>query len=99
MTQPIRNARRRPQMSPSLPPTSISAAITSEYRVMMPWIVVTSVSKSETSCEIETFMTAASSTIRNWASERITSGRQFVTAPTLLAEDEDDEHGRRRHDL
>ena len=37
---------------------------------MTAWIVVTSVSKSATSCEIETFITDWSRTIRNWAAAR-----------------------------
>ena len=69
ITDPIVNARRRPMMSPILPPTSISDAMTSAYSVIAAWIVVTSVSRSSTSWEIETFMTVLSSTIRNWAAE------------------------------
>ncbi len=37
---------------------------------MTAWIVVTSVSKSLTSCEIDTFITAWSRTMRNWAAAR-----------------------------
>src|SRR5436190_9760113 len=70
MASPIENARRRPQMSPSFPPVSISAAIVREYRVITPWMVVTVVWKSATSCEIETFITDWSRTIRNWAAAR-----------------------------
>ena len=49
MTRPILKARRRPMMSPILPPASISIAITRQYRVMIAWMVVTVVSKSATS--------------------------------------------------
>ncbi|PBC76918.1 hypothetical protein BX265_1639 [Streptomyces sp. TLI_235] len=48
-TRPTVNIFRRPYMSPSLPPVSMKAAITSVYRVMTPWMAVTSVSKSSTS--------------------------------------------------
>src|SRR3954453_20391028 len=67
MTSPTAKARRRPKISPRLPPVSISPAITSAYSAITAWIVVTVVSKSATSWEIETFITAWSRTIRNWA--------------------------------
>ncbi len=75
-TRPITKTRRRPYMSPILPPVSMKAAITRVYRVMTAWMAVTSVSKSSTSWLIETFITEASSTIRNWAVPRTTRGFQ-----------------------
>ena len=63
-------------MSPILPPASMNMAITRQYKVMTPWIVVTVVSKSATSWLMETFMTAWSRTMTNWASARADSGSQ-----------------------
>ncbi len=57
MISPTVNARRRPMMSPILPPVSISIAMTRQYRVMTAWMVVTVVSKSWTNWLIETFIT------------------------------------------
>ena len=45
-------------MSPILPPVIINAAMTSAYSAITAWIVVTVVSKSSTSWEIATFITA-----------------------------------------
>src|SRR5215217_8799201 len=50
---------------------------------MTPWIVVTVVSKSATSCEIETFMTAASSTIRNCEAASTIRTRRLDTGSAL----------------
>ena len=36
MIMPMKKARRRPMMSPILPPVTMNMAITSEYMVMMP---------------------------------------------------------------
>jgi glucose-6-phosphate 1-dehydrogenase len=47
---------------------------------MTAWIAVTVVSKSLTSWLIDTFITAWSSTITNWAAARIASGAHFFTA-------------------
>jgi hypothetical protein len=55
---PDREGAPSKMMSLTLPPVSMSVAITSEYIVMIPWMVVTFVPKSSTSCVIETFMTA-----------------------------------------
>ena len=63
-------------MSPILPPASMNMAMTRQYSVMTPWIVVTVVSKSSTSWLMETFMTAWSRTITNWARARAESGSQ-----------------------
>ncbi len=45
---------------------------------MIPWMVVTVVSKSTTSWLIDTFITEASSTIRNWVAPSTTSARHLV---------------------
>ena len=81
MISPITNARRRPMMSPILPPVSMSIAITRQYRVMTAWIVVTVVSKSSTSWLIETFITDWSRTMMNWAPARAISGSRRFTDP------------------
>ena len=65
MTHPIANARFRPIIAPTLAPVIISAAITSVYAVIAPWIPVTVVSTSFATVAIETFMTELSKTIRN----------------------------------
>ena len=65
--RPIQNARLAPQRSPSLPPRSMNAAMTSVYMVMavcMPTMVVL---RSAATCEIDTFITVVSSTMMNWA--------------------------------
>jgi hypothetical protein len=63
-----------------LPPVIISPAITSEYSVMTPWITVTVVSKSATSWLIDTFMTAWSKTMRNWAAASTIRALHFFIA-------------------
>ena len=75
MTQPIANARFRPMIAPILAPVIISAAITSVYAVIAPWIPVTVVPTSFATVAIETFITELSSVIRNCpvASVRSTS--------------------------
>src|SRR5690349_5112610 len=86
MTSPTTNARRRPMMSPILPPVSMNIAITRQYRVITAWIVVTVVSKSSTSVLIETFIADWSSTITNWARARATSGSQlFCDVASVVA--------------
>jgi hypothetical protein len=57
----------------------MNAAITSVYMVIALCTPVTVVFRSDTICEIETFMTLESSTITNWADARITSGSQRRT--------------------
>src|SRR6188472_3112164 len=66
MRQPIANARLRPINPPILPPVIISAAITSVYAVIAPWIPVTVVPTSCATVAIDTFITELSSVIRNW---------------------------------
>src|ERR687898_3491454 len=66
MMQPIANARLRPMIAPILAPVIISAAITSVYAVIAPWIPVTVVPTSFATVAIETFITELSSVIRNW---------------------------------
>ena len=61
-------------MSPSFAPVSISAAITSAYRVMAactPWIEVL---RSAVIWEIETFITLVSSVMTNWPEARMMMG-------------------------
>ena len=66
MTQPIANARLRPMIAPILAPVIISAAITSVYAVIAPWMPVTVVPTSFATVAMETFITELSSVIRNW---------------------------------
>src|ERR687897_3204365 len=66
MMQQIANARLRPMIAPILAPVIISAAITSVYAVIAPWIPVTVVPTSFATVAIETFITELSSVIRNW---------------------------------
>src|SRR3954463_7583306 len=65
MTQPIANARLRPMIAPTLAPVIISAAITSVYAVIAPWMPVTVVPTSLATVAIDTFITELSSVIRN----------------------------------
>src|SRR5215213_10893087 len=67
---------------------------------MTPWIVVTVVSKSATSCEIETFMTAASSTIRNCEAASTIRTRRLDTGSALrvVVDRSQDASGRARRD-
>src|SRR6478736_3198425 len=67
-------------MSPSLAPTSMNAAITSVYIVIALCTPVTVVFRSDTICEIETFITLESSTMMNWADARMISGSHLRTA-------------------
>src|SRR5215216_6395176 len=64
-TQPIANARLRPMIAPIFAPVIISAAITSVYIVIAPWMPVTVVPTSFATVAIETFMTELSRVIRN----------------------------------
>ena len=73
-------------MSPILPPVTMNMAITSEYMVMIAWMTGTVVSKSSTSWLIETFMTAWSRTIRNWARPRTARGAHFFMDQTIGGE-------------
>ena len=81
--RPTVKARRRPVRSPILPPVSMKAAITRVYRVIAPWIAVTSVWKSCTSWLMDTFITEVSSTMRNWVAPRTMSARQRCTGSLL----------------
>ena len=73
MTQPIPKARLRPMIPPILAPVIISAAITSVYAVIAPWIPVTVVPTSLATVAIETFITELSSVIRNWPAASVSS--------------------------
>ncbi len=73
MTQPIANARLRPMIAPILAPVIISAAITSVYAVIAPWIPVTVVPTSFATVAIETFITELSSVIRNCPEASVSS--------------------------
>ena len=72
-------------MSPILPPVSMSMAITRVYRVMTPWMVVTVVSKSSTSWLMETFITAWSRTMTNWAAASAARVPQAIVARSAAA--------------
>src|SRR5215204_2594489 len=87
MTHPIANARLRPIIAPTLAPVIISAAITSVYAVIAPWIPVTVVPTSLATVAIDTFMTELSSVIRNCpdASVRRTSVAPVVRAAGAFA--------------
>src|SRR5215216_3537307 len=86
-TQPIANARLRPMSAPTFAPVIISAAITSVYAVIAPWMPVTVVPTSLATVAIETFMTELSSVIRNWpdASVKRTRVAPVVRAARALA--------------
>src|SRR6266540_375151 len=71
MTHPIAKARFRPISAPILAPVIMSAAITSVYAVIAPWIPVTVVPTSFATVAIETFMTELSRVIRNWPAARV----------------------------
>ncbi len=86
MTQPIAKARFRPMIAPILAPVIISAAITSVYAVIAPWIPVTVVPTSSATSSIETFMTELSSVIRNWPDASV--NRTRVAAAARAAEPE-----------
>src|SRR5215218_7678563 len=73
MTQPIANARFRPIIAPTLAPVIISAAMTSVYAVIAPWIPVTVVPTSSATVAIETFITELSRVIRNWPDASVSS--------------------------
>ena len=60
-------ARLAPHRSPSLPPSSMKAAITSVYMVMAVCKPTTVVFRSAATCVIDTFMTVVSSTMMNCA--------------------------------
>ena len=78
--RPSANAWSRPRMSPSFAPTSMNAAITSVYIVIALCTPVTVVFRSDTICEIETFITLESSTMMNCADARIASGSHLRIA-------------------
>src|SRR3954454_16286049 len=69
-------------MSPSRAPTSMNAAITSVYAVIASCMPCTVVSRSSTTCEIDTFMTVVSSTMMNCAvPSSMIVVRFFIGAP------------------
>src|SRR3954451_9709832 len=70
MARPIANTRRRPTRSPIFAPVSMNAAITSVYAVIANCTSGTDVFRSDTTCEIDTFITVVSSTITNCAAAR-----------------------------
>ncbi len=71
MTHPIE--RFRPMMVPTLPPVTISIAMTSVYRTMAVWIPVIVVPRSSATVAIDTFMTEESSAIKNCAVHSVSS--------------------------
>jgi hypothetical protein len=71
MTQPIMKARRRPIIEPTLPPVTISMAMTRVYSVIAPWMPVTVVPTSLATVAIDTFITELSKVIRNWPAARV----------------------------
>src|SRR6187431_2523331 len=89
MTQPIANARFRPMIAPILAPVIISAAITSVYAVIAPWIPVMVVPTSSATVAIDTFITDASSVIRNCAAASVSrialEARAAVLTTAILA--------------
>src|SRR3954464_5138009 len=83
MTQPIVNARLRPMIAPTFAPVIISAAITSVYIVIAPWIPVTVVPTSFATVAIDTFITELSRVIRNCPAASVNS---TSVAPPARAE-------------
>ena len=71
MTAPIMNARLRPMIDPTLPPVTISIAMTSVYSTIAVWMPVIVVWRSSATVAIETFITDESRAIRNWAAHRV----------------------------
>ena len=63
----------RPISAPIFAPVIISAAITSVYAVIAPWMPVTVVPTSFATVAIETFITELSSVIRNWPAASVRS--------------------------
>src|SRR3954451_12556565 len=82
-TQPIANARLRPMIAPIFAPVIISAAITSVYIVIAPWIPVTVVPTSFATVAIDTFITELSRAIRNCPAASVNS---TSVAPPARAE-------------
>src|SRR6478735_9740927 len=82
MTHPIANARLRPIIAPTLAPVIISAAITSVYAVIAPWMPVTVVPTSFATVAIDTFITELSSVIRNCPAASV---RSTIPAPLAAA--------------
>src|SRR3954462_13480855 len=73
MTHPMVNARLRPMIAPIFAPVIISAAITSVYIVIAPWMPVTVVPTSFATVAIETFITELSRVIRNCPAASVNS--------------------------
>ncbi len=67
MAVPIINVLFIPIISPSLPPVSVNAAITSEYNAIANWILAMLVFRSCTKAVIATFIIVVSITIMNSA--------------------------------
>ena len=67
------NARRRPIIEPTLPPVTMSMAMTSVYSVIAVWIPVTVVPTSLATVAIDTFITELSSVMRNWPAPSVSS--------------------------
>src|SRR6478736_6339764 len=89
MTHPIANARLRPIIAPTFAPVIISAAITSVYAVIAPWIPLTVVPTSFATVAIETFITELSSVIKNWPAARVikTSVAPWARADRAISAD------------
>ena len=66
-SNPMTKARFAPHRSPSFPPMSMNAAMTSVYIVIALCRPATVVFRSATTCEIDTFITVVSSTMMNCA--------------------------------
>src|SRR6476619_5751635 len=60
-------------IAPIFAPVIMSAAITSVYAVIAPWIPVTVVPTSFATVAMETFITDVSSVIRNWPAASVSS--------------------------
>ena len=78
MTVPMTRVRLRPQMSPNLPPVIISAASTSEYKVITPWTEVTLVLRSFTTWEMDTFIMDVSIMMMKTAVDKTISGDHLL---------------------
>ena len=72
-------------MPPILPPTIISAAITSVYAVIAVWIPVTVVPTSLATVAMDTFITELSSVITNWPAARVSRTNPLPAATAAAA--------------
>ncbi len=82
-SKPRMNARFAPHRSPSLPPMSMKAAMTSVYIVMAVCMPATVVLSSAATCVIETFITVVSSTMTNCAA----ASMPMTPQPTFFSVD------------